>query len=70
MWSSELWIRVVNDDKQGAAVCTARKMERGLNVLVAHRSCATELPVELFILKQRRMVALFIPNMFPFTGSD
>lgn len=51
MWSSELWIRVVNDDKQGAAVCTARKMERGLNVLIAHRSYATELPVELFILK-------------------
>lgn len=45
MWLGKLLVRAVRGDGQGAGVCTTMKMERGLNVLIAHFGCAAELLV-------------------------
>lgn len=46
--SSVTWLAAVDDDKQGAGGCPARKMDRGLDVLKAHYRYAAVLLVEFF----------------------
>lgn len=48
MWSGKLFVRPVHGDGQGAGVCTTMKMERGLNVLIAHCGRAAELRLQFF----------------------